>query len=984
MKKIIFLTLFLFASLLNAQEYFPTNHGVKNSDNSKIVITGATIYVSPQQVIKNGTLVFEKGKIIAVGKNVSIPKDSKIVDLKGKYIYPSFIDMYSDFGVKAPKNEHNHGRAPQYDSHKNGFYWNEHIKPETNSVDFFFYNSKKADELIKLGFGTVNSHYKDGIARGTSFVTTLNQDAKNNERLLSDKAAQHFSFKRSVNSKQEYPSSQMGAIALLRQMNHDADWFGKQNEEVADFSLKAFIENKELPKVFEVKNKLEIFRANKIANEFGETYIIKGAGDEYERISEIKNLNTTFIIPINFPKAYDVSDLKVQQIVNLEDLKTWNQAPNNLNVLEKNKINFALTTADLKSKADFHKNLRKAISYGLSKEKALAALTTVPAQLLNLENEIGTLKKGALANFLITDGDIFEEGTIIYENWIQGKQNVIKDITKEDVRGTYAFQIGKKKYIAEIAGTKEKPSAKIMQGSKKVKATTKMVNDWLYINFKPNKKEEVAVKVYFGNAKEPMANYVSKEETFALNFKKTKEHKNKDKKKKAKKNPELVAVSYPNMAYGFEEQPEQNDFIIRNATVWTNEKDGILENTDVYIKNGKISKVGKNLKASGAKIIDGTGKHLTTGIIDEHSHIAISNGVNESGHNSTAEVAIHSVVNSDDVNIYRNLAGGVTTAQLLHGSANPIGGQSAIIKLKWGETPDQMIVENQPKFIKFALGENVKQTNWGEKYSVRFPQTRMGVEQVYIDYFQRAKEYDFKKKNNIPVRHDIELETLAEIINSERFISCHSYVQSEITMLMRVAEQFDFKINTFTHILEGYKVADKMKEHGVGGSTFADWWAYKYEVNDAIPYNGALMHNEGVLVAFNSDDAEMSRRLNQEAAKAVKYGNVSQEDAWKFVTLNPAKLLHLDDKLGSIKAGKDADIVLWSHNPLSTYAKAEKTFIEGVLYFDIERDQELREEIQKEKKQIIQQMLDAKGKGEETQKPVQKKKTLYHCNSEEH
>jgi len=280
------------------------------------------------------------------------------------------------------------------------------------------------------------------------------------------------------------------------------------------------------------------------------------------------------------------------------------------------------------------------------------------------------------------------------------------------------------------------------------------------------------------------------------------------------------------------------------------------------------------------------------------------------------------------------------------------------------------------------LGENVKQSNWGS-YE-RFPQTRMGVEQTYVDYFSRAKAYDLKKKSGQAYRVDLELEVLAEILNKERFISCHSYVQSEINMLMKVAERFNFNINTFTHILEGYKVADKMKAHGVGASTFSDWWAYKYEVNDAIPYNAAILNNVGVITAINSDDAEMSRRLNQEAAKAVKYGGTSEEDAWKMVTLNPAKLLHIDDKVGSIKVGKDADLVLWNNNPLSIYAKAEQTLIEGATYFDITQDQEHRKNITEERNTLIQMMLKAKNKGMKTQAIKVKKKQDMHCDTLDH
>ena len=369
---------------------------------------------------------------------------------------------------------------------------------------------------------------------------------------------------------------------------------------------------------------------------------------------------------------------------------------------------------------------------------------------------------------------------------------------------------------------------------------------------------------------------------------------------------------------------------------------------------------------------------MTAGIVDEHSHIATS-AVNEGAQNSSAEVSIEDVIDPNDINIYRNLSGGTTSIQILHGSANPIGGRSAIIKLKWGENAKNLIYPNSPKFIKFALGENVKQSRYS--YGTRFPQTRMGVEQVFIDYFTRAKEYDVIKKSGAPYRKDIEMETLAEILNGERFISCHSYVQSEINMLMKVAEKFNFRINTFTHILEGYKVADKMKEHGVGASTFSDWWAYKFEVNDAIPYNAAIMHNAGVTVAINSDDREMSRRLNQEAAKTIKYGGLSELDAWKTVTLNPAKLLHIDDKVGSIKVGKDADVVLWSHHPMSIYAKVEKTIIEGKIFFDREEDIRKRGLIKKEKSNLIDMMLKEKISGGKTQIPVKRKDRNFECDT---
>jgi imidazolonepropionase-like amidohydrolase len=397
-------------------------------------------------------------------------------------------------------------------------------------------------------------------------------------------------------------------------------------------------------------------------------------------------------------------------------------------------------------------------------------------------------------------------------------------------------------------------------------------------------------------------------------------------------------------------------------------------------------------KIPGLLVIDATGKHLSAGIIDEHSHIAIAGDVNEGTQSVTAEVRIGDVVDPEDINIYRQLSGGVTTAQLLHGSANAIGGQSQIIKLRWGSKAEQIKFEGADPFIKFALGENVKQSNWGDRNVIRYPQTRMGVEQTFMDAFQRAKEYDAMKKistsskpNEKPavLRKDLELEALSEILNKKRFITCHSYQQGEINMLMHVADSFGFKVNTFTHILEGYKVADKMKKHGVGASTFADWWGYKYEVIEAVPHNASLLNSMRLITAVNSDDPEMARRLNQEAAKGIRYGGMSEEDALKLVTLNPAKLLHIDHRVGSIKVGKDADLVLWSANPLSVYTRAEKTFVDGKLYFDLEQDEQMRKEIAVERARLLQKMQAEKTGAEIPPKPAQKMQKINHCNDHE-
>jgi len=422
-------------------------------------------------------------------------------------------------------------------------------------------------------------------------------------------------------------------------------------------------------------------------------------------------------------------------------------------------------------------------------------------------------------------------------------------------------------------------------------------------------------------------------------------------------------VLYPFTAYGREQIPEAQDFVVRGATVWTNEDEGVLV-TDVLVRDGRIARLGDGVRARNAVEIDGSGKHLTPGIIDEHSHIALFS-INEWQTNSSM-VRMKDVVDAEDINLYRNLAGGVVAAQLLHGSANPIGGQSAIVKMRWGGPAEELLIEDAPEFIKFALGENVKRST--NPASVRYPQTRMGVERVFVNAFSQAREYGqawerynglsaSQRRETAPPRRDLVNEAMLEVLEGERLVTSHSYVQSEINMLMHVAERFDFNINTFTHILEGYKVADKMARHGAGGSTFSDWWAYKWEVRYAIPYNAALMQQAGVMVAINSDDAEMARRLNQEAAKAVKYGGMNEIDALKLVTLNPAILLHLDDRTGSIRRGKDADLVLWSAHPLSIYAVAETTWVEGVPYYDLQDDMALREQIAAERARIIEAIL---------------------------
>ncbi|MHA4742100.1 amidohydrolase family protein [Dyadobacter sp. MSC1_007] len=976
-----------------AQETFPRN-GAYDERPGRYAFTNATIVVDPKTTTENATMLIEDGIIRETGKQVKIPAGTVTIDLKGKFIYASLIELDSDYGMPEVRRGQNApGRqTPQLESNKKGaFGWNQAVQPETDASILFTPDTKKAADLRKIGFGTVLAHAHDGIVRGSGALLTLT-DEPANKALLISKASAHFSFSKGSSS-QTYPSSTMGVVALLRQNYYDADWYakgGKKKE--ANLSLEAFNQIKGLPSFFETNDKYSVLRADKIGDEFGIQYIIRGGGDEYQRIKEIKESKATLVLPLVFPDAYDVSDPWDADVVTMTQLKHWELAPRNASEVAKAAIPFALTTSGLKNKADFWKNLRTAIENGLPKEKALEALTTLPATVIKANDQIGSLKPGMLANFIITSADLFSKDNVIHENWIQGKKFILAPLDAPDIRGTYNLSVNNQPAgKLQITGTPAKPEYKVViQDSIKITPKVILSNTLLTLTYQADKSAGGTTRLtgwlsgngLAGEGVLPNGSVVPW--TAILTEKNTTVAAADTTTAKIK---EVGPVLYPFVGYGNETLPTRETILIKNATIWTNEKEGILQNTDVIVQNGKISKIGKSLTApSGARTIDGTGKHLTSGIIDEHSHIALFT-INEGGQSSSAEVRMADVINPDDINIYRQLAGGVTASHLLHGSANSIGGQSALIKLKWGASQAEMLIP-EVKTIKFALGENVKQSNWGDVARIRFPQTRMGVEQVYFDHFLRAKEYagswktynaNSKKQNIAPPRRDIELDALAEILANERYITCHSYVQSEINMLMHVADSLKFKINTFTHILEGYKLADGMQKRGIGGSTFADWWAYKMEVKEAIPYNAALMYHEGVTVAINSDDAEMARRLNQEAAKTVEYGGVPEEEAWKMVTLNPAKLLHVDERMGSVKAGKDADLVLWNTSPLSVYARPEFTMVEGAIYFDRKKDEEKQKSMLVERERLIQKMLGDKAEGKPTQKPEATKPRMWHC-----
>lgn len=1038
----ILCTLLLLVSgrLLMAQATFPEN-GVADPRLGYYAFTHATLVKDASTTINDATLVIKDGRIIAVGAGLSVPAGAVAIDCKGKYIYPSFIDLYADYGISAAagvtRGPGGGGgfdflRPSQLESNQKGPYgWNQALHSDVQAHTQFSADDSKAKPLRDLGFGTVLSHVRDGIARGTGVAVTLANE-KENLVIIKEKASAHYSFNKGT-SQQSYPSSMMGSIALLRQTFLDAQWYKTQPaEEGVNLTLRSWNENQSLPQIFEAGDKWNVLRADRIGDEFGVQYIIKAGQTEYQRIADMKATNAAFILPLNFPLAQDVEDPSDARFVALNDMKHWELAPTEPAAFEKAGIPFCLTTADLSSTSGFARNLQKAREYGLSDAAALEALTRTPAKLLGIDDKVGSLEVGKLANFLIMTGPVFNDKTLLLQNWIQGIKYTVKEdaaaanglyqLTLNTANGKETYQLEMKSISSATVYAKDTLLSKFSFDGKQVKIgfapapprQRPAMTDSTRRNFGGG-----AAARFMGGGEQPLPatatrlsgiangtewNGVGTDSsgnplawTATLVRLSTPTAPDSAKKKEL---PTLGKVIYPFVPFGWEEghQPKSETILIKNATVWTNEKEGILKETDVLLKAGKIAAVGKNLSDPEAKVIDGTGKHVTPGIIDEHSHIAAAS-INEGGQSVTSEVRIADNLNPDDINIYRQLSGGVTTSHILHGSANTIGGQTQLIKLRWGAGDEDLKFKGWPGQIKFALGENVKRSS-SPLGNNRYPDTRMGVEQILVDAFTRAKDYQrtwagyesskkeyesakSKKGLTAPVapRRDLELDALVEILEKKRFITCHSYVQSEINAAMEVANRMGYTVNTFTHILEGYKVADKMKEHGSFASTFSDWWAYKMEVEDAIPYNAAIMQKVGLTVAINSDDAEMARRLNQEAAKIVKYGGVTEEEALKMVTLNPAIMLHVDNKVGSLRVGKDADVVLWSDHPLSIYAKSLYTIVDGTIYFDRDHDEQLQKQIEAERTRLVRKMNGEKRAGAPTV-PAQPSYLLMHTCSD--
>lgn len=944
--------------------------GIRDVQPAVHAIVGARIVPRPGQVIDPGTVVLRAGRIQAVGPSnrVKVPDDARIWDGSGRTVYAGLIEPSTHMGLPDAATQQ---RAA-------GSHWSGRIQAELSVADVYRPDTKALKQLRSAGFTAALVIPQEGLFHGRSaLVSTADGDGT----LLRPGVAQHISLKNpgtpsATWAEVRYPGSLMGAIALTRQSLLDAQWYTRVRNrpkaarappaEVAALeALADVVAGRELV-VLHVADDRMLRVAEQLQHEFGLRIAIRGGGAEYRQLERLTRLGTTIILPMTFPEAPDVSNPEDALAASLASLWHWESAPANAGHLRRAGVEVALTSDGLDKPVEFRARVRRAIQAGLTADDALAAVTTVPARLLGVDGDLGTIQKHRLAHLTVTDGDLFAENTDIVELWIDGERHVVTEAPSHaDLRGTWQLELPDATGLGlEISGASARATdwkAAILRDSLRIKVTTLgLEGRRLTLAFAGDSLHMPGVVRLAGLSSDALLSGTGISPAGTTMPWRAERGAPSARQDSTKVTAPLVPrlPPFPPVSYAAAVPSQPAAVLIRNGTVWTSGPAGILANSDVLVRKGRIAAVGRNLKApAGAVVIDATGKHVTPGLVDAHVHIGAMGGVNEWTQAVSAEVRVGDALNPYDGRIYRHMAQGTTTVHVMHGSSNPIGGQNVILKLRWGMDAEGLLLEGAAPTIKFALGENVKHSNRGADFTTRYPQTRMGVLALIQDRLTAAREYGKRRREEPATRRDLELDALVEVLEGTRLVHCHSYRQDEILGLIRVAEANGFTIGTFQHVLEGYKVAEAIAAHGAGASTFSDWWGYKFEVIDAIPYNAAIMHFVGVGVSLNSDLSNYGGRIHVDAAKAVKYGGVSQEAALKMVTIEPARQLGAEQQVGSLEAGKDADFVVWSHSPLSSFTRCEQTWIDGRRYFELEDDADRRQQVEVERNRLLQAVL---------------------------
>ncbi len=947
--------------------------GLRDNATGFHALVGAKVVTAPGRVLDNATIVIRNGLITAVGAALQPPAGARVWELKGLTVYPGFVDAHADLGMDAVPQGGDVGPT----------HWNPQVRAWFSTTANLKDDSTRRVALRSLGFGAALAVPRQGIFRGTASVVNLS-DAGVRERVLRSDLVQALGFQRSFALGGMYPNSSMGTVALMKQTFLDAEWYTRAwgayeasgrailppetSEALA--ALGRAVQGKQ-GVLFQTDSEEEYLRAFKLAADYKLTPWFRGSGQEYRLLDVLKGRTQPLIVPLSFPDAPDVTSPEAALNATLAELRHWYLAPTNPAQLAAAGVPFAITADGLSSLSQFIPNLRVAVARGLAPDKALAALTTVPATWLGIERTHGTIAVGKVANLVVSEGDLFTEDGAVRDVWVQGARYGVTRPPQVDPRGTWTitsadqgtFKTATLRLegpLNRIRGTIEvgsrRPvniaSARIIAETGRLEAT---------FNGEPLGFEgsvllagSVRGDEFFGWMSLPNGTDATYRGT------RTEPFEGPARGAVAMKVPKLdLPFIRPSMEFGRTAPPEQPAaVVVRNATVWTQGPQGRLENADLLVQSGKVMRVGQKLTAPrGAVEVDATGKHVTPGLIDPHTHGGVSS-VNESGFAIVPEVQMGDVITHNNIWFYRQLAGGLTTTMIKHGSANPIGGENVYVKTRWGSLPDEYKIVGAPRTVKFALGENPKRS------PTRYPNTRMGVQEIIRDHFLAARDYETewkrweKEKTGLPPRRDLRMEAILDILNQKLLISSHGYRADEFLALIRLAEEFGFKVQALQHGVEAYKIASELKAAGVAAVVWSDWGAFKLEAYDATSYNARLLMEAGVVTSLHSDDNEISTRMNWEAGKLLRSG-VKEIDALSTVTNQSAKAIAIDSRIGSLEAGKDADFVIWNGNPLSQFTKAEQTWVDGRRYFSLKEDQVLRAEIATQRAQLIQAILAA-------------------------
>ncbi len=967
-------------------------------------ITNARVVTGTGTTLEGATVLIADGLIEDVGTGLEVPADAWVVDGTGLTVYPGLIDGLTDLGQEAES-----GGGGERGGGGPGGGLPELLGPEDRpkttpwkSVADLLSDEAAVKKWRDAGFTAAVSAPAQGIFAGQAGLIHLG-DSGGAERLLASELAQRINLERGGFG--SFPSSLMGTLFYVKQLISDARHYteskslyasapGGRERPTYDRALEALQRTLESDARFLLPGHLgrEIDRALILQSQHEIPTLLYGAQGAYARTDELAASGIPVLVSLNWPE--EKKDRDPDADISLRTHYHQRMAPTTPAALAAAGVDFGFYSDGLATPSEVFGAVRKAIDAGLSEADALAALSSGPARIYGVDNRIGTIEKGKIANLLLASAAPWAEDVEVEAIWVDGHRYQERKSTEEfeppsaDVSGTWELTLNTPGGAREITATVDMDDEGKVSGEIEGQTGTTAMDEGRMsadlLRFKTTRSmggREMTASWSLTIDGESASGAMSAG-PMAMDVAGARTAKADDANAESDDEAEEEAVSLDELttAMAAYQGPvrEMSSFAITNATVWTLAGPN-LENATVVVRDGKIAAVGTDVKVPrGAEVIDAGGGSVIPGIFDAHSHIAIEGGGNEGSVAVTAMVRIGDVINPDDIGIYRALAGGVTTANILHGSSNPIGGQNQVIKLRWGGTAEELKLAGAPEGIKFALGENPKRSNFRSfRIPQRYPQTRMGVmdviRQAFSDAVDYRKDWDNYRagrsagRNPTPPRRDFKLDALVEILEGERLVHSHCYRADEILQLLRLAEDFGFRIGTLQHVLEGYKVADEIAAHGAGASTFSDWWGYKVEAYDAIPHNSALMAERGVLVSINSDSGEEMRHLNQEAAKAVKWGGMDEIEALKLVTLNPAIQFGVDDRIGSIEVGKDADLVIYDAHPLSITSVVQKTFVDGDLYFDLSADRERQLTIEGLKERLEGHDEEGEGDGPEAE-----------------